>query len=245
MTGAIDTPITILIDDRERAGPVPDELTRSEWFAPEVRRLEVGDYLVDGRLLFERKTLTDLAQSIKQGRLFDQALRLAESPLRAALILEGTTADLRTNGMRWEAVQGALVTVSLFIGLPLLRARSPRETVRTMEFAALQSRAIASGALPRRGRRPKGKSALQGYILQGLPGVGPERAHRLLDHFGNVRAVMTADRDELVSVSGIGKCTARKIVWAVEEEGACYGKRHRSARNTTAISLTRFHPRVR
>ena len=225
MTCAMDAPIPILIDDRERAGPVPDELARSEGFAPEIRRLEVGDYLVDGRLLFERKTLIDLAQSIKQGRLFDQALRLAQSPVRSALILEGTTADLRASGMRWEAVQGALVTVSLFIGLPLLRARSPKETVRTMEFAALQSRAIATGALPRRGRRPKGKSALQGYILQGLPGVGPERAHRLLDRFGSVRAVLTADREALASVSGIGARTAGKIVWAVEEAGAFYETR--------------------
>ncbi|MEW5891465.1 MAG: hypothetical protein AB1768_21085 [Pseudomonadota bacterium] len=37
-------------------------------FESEVRRLAVGDYLVDGRFLFERKTLADLALSIKQGR---------------------------------------------------------------------------------------------------------------------------------------------------------------------------------
>ena len=56
----------------------------------EVERLTLGDYLVDNTFLFERKTLPDLAESIKQGRLFSQALRLAESKLSVALILEGT-----------------------------------------------------------------------------------------------------------------------------------------------------------
>ncbi len=57
---------------------------------------------MDERLLFERKTLTDLTESIKEGRLFSQALRLAQSPKRVVLILEGTMSDLRASAMRWE-----------------------------------------------------------------------------------------------------------------------------------------------
>lgn len=75
--------IPLVIDDRERAGPLPAVLAQAGVFDMEIRRLAVGDYLVDGRLLFERKTLPDLALSIKDGRLFGQALRLAASPLHA------------------------------------------------------------------------------------------------------------------------------------------------------------------
>ena len=216
-------PIPILIDDRERASTLPAELARTGVFAIDVMRLALGDYLVDGRFLFERKTLPDLALSIQDGRLFRQALRLAESPLRAGLILEGTAADLGGSGMRWEAIQGALVTVALFIGLPLLRCRTPAETARTFEFVARQGRAAAGGALPRRGRRPKGKAAWQRYLLQGLPGIGPARAARLLDHFGTVEAVVTADAAALAAVPGIGANTARALRWAVEEPRADYG----------------------
>lgn len=208
--------IPILIDDRERAGSLPAELARSGVFTLEVQRLALGDYLVDGRFLFERKTLPDLALSIQDGRLFRQAQRLAESPLRAGLILEGTVADLEGSGMRWEAMQGALVTVALFIGLPLLRCRTPAETARTFEFVARQGRAVAGGALPRRGRRPKGKAAWQRYLLQGLPGVGSARAARLLERFGTVEAVLTADAAALAAVPGIGANTARAVRWAVE-----------------------------
>ena len=215
--------IPIVIDDRERAGPLPAELARTGVFAMEVKRLALGDYLVDGRFLFERKTLPDLALSIQDGRLFGQALRLAQSPLRAGLILEGTAADLDGLGMRWEAMQGALITVALFVGLPLLRCRTPAETARTFEFVARQGRAVAGGALPRRGRRPRGKAAWQRYLLQGLPGIGPARAARLLDRFGTVEAVVTADAAALSAVPGIGRSTARALRWAVEEPRADYG----------------------
>lgn len=217
------SPIPILIDDRERAGPLPAELARAGVFAIEVKRLALGDYLVDGRFLFERKTLPDLALSIQDGRLFRQALRLAASPLRAGLILEGTAADLEGSGMRWEAMQGALITVAMFIGLPLLRCRTPVETARTFEYVARQGRTVAGGAFPRRGYRPKGKLALQYHLLQGLPGVGPARAARLLERFGSVEAVVTADAAALAAVPGIGKNTARRVRWAVEEQRAVYG----------------------
>ncbi|MDP2822171.1 MAG: helix-hairpin-helix domain-containing protein [Sulfuritalea sp.] len=223
--------IPILIDDRERAGPLPAELARTGVFTLEVQRLALGDYLVDGRFLFERKTLPDLALSIRDGRLFRQALRLAASPLRAGLILEGTAADLDGTGMRWEAMQGALITVAMFIGLPLLRCRTPAETARTFEFVARQGRTVAGGALPRRGQRPRGKAAWQRYLLQGLPGVGPARAARLLDRFGTVEQVLTADAAALAAVPGIGKNTARRVRWAVEEKPAVYA--------VTAASATR------
>jgi ERCC4-type nuclease len=215
--------IPIIADDRERRGGILQALHDSESFDVVVRRLAIGDYLVDDRFLFERKTLPDLVLSIQSGRLFRQALRLAQAEhWRPVMVLEGTSAALRDCGMGWEAIQGALVTVSLFVGLPVLRTRSPAETARTLLYAARQGRAVARGALPRQGRRPKGKAALQRYLLQGLPGVGPERAARLLAQFGNVRAVLTADEETLVGVPGIGTHTAARIVRAVEESGADY-----------------------
>jgi len=58
--------------------------------------------------------------------------------------------------------------------------------------------------------------------LQGLPGVGPERAGRLLDSFGSVEAAISASSSELQSVDGIGKSIADKIKWAVSERVSTY-----------------------
>jgi ERCC4-type nuclease len=215
--------IHLIVDDRECRGPMLPAIAACGAFAIEVRRLPVGDYCLDDALLFERKTLPDLAASIKDGRLFDQAVRLANVRFRAALILEGQSRDLAGSGMRIEAIQGALVTIALFIGLPLLRTRHAEDTVRTLQFAAQQRRAAAHGALPRHGHRPKGKAALQAYILQGLPGIGPRRATGLIRRFGSIEAVVAADADALAEVGGIGLAVARKLRWAVEEPRARYG----------------------
>lgn len=210
-------PFHIQADDRERWSPVISLLQQSPDFNVTITRLKLGDYLLDSRILFERKTLTDLVASVVQGRLFKQALRLTQTPLRPAIILEGTGRNLVNSGVSWDAIQGALVAVSLFCGIPLLRTRTPEETVRTMLFAARQSHAYASGALPRPGWRPRGKRARQMFILQGLPHIGPERARRLLARFGNVEAIVKARPAELRSVHGIGKRVVEKLRWAVEE----------------------------
>lgn len=189
-----------------------------------VDRLAVGDYRLDSRSLIERKTLPHLAASSKSVRLFAQALRIAEvDGLRPALLLEGTSSDLRGCQMRRESFQGALVTVSVFIGLPILRTRSSGESAETLLAMTRQGRSVAQGALPRPRRRPRNKRALQIHLLQGLPGIGPKRAAELLDRFGNVTEAVGADPQALAEVDGIGDKIAQRIKWAVEEPAAVYG----------------------
>jgi len=212
----------ILIDDREPKTGVVDALRRDPQVILRSQRLAVGDYLLDDALLFERKTLLDLTQSIKDGRLFRQGLRLASVSARGVIILEGSSRDLARSRMRREAIQGALMTLTLSFGLPLLRSGNPEETAALMLLAARQGRAQASGGLPRPGRRPRGKPRIQSHVLQGLPRVGPRRAKRLIDQFGSVEGVMGATAEELAAVPGIGKGIADDIRWAVEEPSAVY-----------------------
>lgn len=215
-------PFPVQVDDRESAGPVVGLLNRSPDFQVAVMRLKLGDYLVDGKFLFERKTLPDLVISIISGRLFAQAMRLTATSLHPAIILEGTSQDLAESGMRWEAVQGALVTVTLFCGIPLLRTRTPEETVRTMLFVAQQGQAYAAGAHPRPGWRPKGKLGRQLYILQGFPNIGPGRARRLLARFGSIEAIVNARPEALRAVEGIGKRVADQLRDSVGEPLSTY-----------------------
>jgi len=125
--------------------------------------------------------------------------------------------------MRREALQGALIALTVFLGIPLLRSKNVQETARLMLYTARQSRTIARGALPRHGMRPRGKRRTRIHILQGLPGVGPERARMLLEAFGSIEATLTASVEELSSIRGIGAHTAKAIHWAVHEPGSGYG----------------------
>ena len=214
--------IQVIVDHREASSGVVEALNKTPGVTVTLESLSVGDYLIDDRLIIERKTLHDLVTSICEGRLFRQALRLAGSVFRPAILLEGSGSDLAGSGMHREAIQGALISVSLLMGVPILRSMNPTESARLMLYAAQQIRGNTSGALPRPGKRPKGKRRLQLYLLQGLPGIGPERARWLLESFGSVEAVMTASTDDLAKVRGIGSQTAEAIRWAVSEERQQY-----------------------
>lgn len=179
-------------------------------------RLLVGDYIAEGHLVFERKRLADFAASVVDGRLFRQAARLSSCGLQAALILEGTCAGAAGLGIRREALVGALVTVSLVYGIPVLRSAGPEETARLIVYAARQTCRVGQGPLPRPGWRPRGRRRRQLYVLLGLPDVGPARAEALLNAFGSLRAVFNATPKELRDVRGIGKLTVRRIIRLVE-----------------------------
>lgn len=214
--------LRVVADDREEPGGVIAELRGMTGVEVEVRRLTVGDYRVEDRFAVERKTLRDFAQSVIDARLFRQAAALARGAARGILILEGTGADLQDSGLSREALQGALITVGVFYGLPVLRARDAAETARLLVYLGRQAQAFTRGALARPGYRPKGKRARQLFLLQGLPGVGPERAARLLERFGSVQAVSAAPAADLIAVAGIGETLATRIRWALEESAGPY-----------------------
>lgn len=214
-------PTSIIADDRE-SRLVIAELESHPDCRVSVQRLPLGDYLVDGRLLFERKTLPDFAASVMDGRLFRQAARIASSKLHGIIVLEGTVKDLANHGISREALQGALISVSVIFGIPLLRALDAAETARLMLHAARQIRTARTGAVACKGRRSKAKRRIQLHILQGLPGIGPGRAQSLLEKYGSVQNVMQADYADLLDTSNIGEETAKRIRWAVSENIAAY-----------------------
>ena len=209
------TAVRIIADDRENAGGVIAALRELAGVNVEVRRLICGDYLVENQFTVERKTLRDFASSIIDGRVFRQASAMAHSPRRGVLVLEGVAGDLQAVGVQREALQGALIHISVFHGLAVLRAHDSGETARLIVYLGRQAQAWAHGSLPRPGYRPKGRRARQLFLLQGLPRVGPERAARLLDRFGSVQAVATASAADLATIDGIGDAIAGRIRWAL------------------------------
>jgi ERCC4-type nuclease len=204
-------PMEIVADDRERASGVVERLRGLPGLRIVIRRLDLGDYLLDNRILVERKTLADLAVSIADGRLFSQACRMTRCGFVPALIIEGTTRDSELSGMTREAIQGAIVTLTIFLGIPCLRSTAPGETASLLRFTADQMSRRNTRTVQRHGYRPKGLRKRQLFVLQGLPGIGPTRADRLLDTFGCIEAVFTAGASDLAMVSGIGRTTADAI----------------------------------
>jgi Fanconi anemia group M protein len=104
-----------------------------------------------------------------------------------------------------------MVSVSLLFDIPVFRTMDPRETANLLRYSARQlSEMVMQGAGQRRWK-PKSMDARRVHVLASLPGVGRERAIRLLANFGTVEGCITASVDELVEVSGIGALLAERI----------------------------------
>ena len=204
--------VQIVVDDRERPSGVIEELENGLAVAIKIEHLPVGDYCVDGAVLIERKTAADFAQSLIDGRLFGQAGRMSSSALRPAYIVEGTSAEWAGLGVSREALQGALVTLMLIFDVPVFRSSDPAESARLIYYIGSQLvRQRDPGYAPYRQAKPKRKKTRQLRILQSLPGVGADRAQKLLERFKTVRACFTASPMELSEVKGIGSKTAAAI----------------------------------
>jgi ERCC4-type nuclease len=95
--------------------------------------------------------------------------------------------------------------------LPVLHSSDPDESYRLLRFLAHQGSHTDEMALPRFDRKPKRVATRRLFVLQGLPGVGPALARRLLAELGSVERVMTADAAALQTVRGIGPKKANRI----------------------------------
>jgi len=202
----------IAIDDRERSSGVAEALSRRPGVKITTRRLPLGDYEADKTLIVERKTLADFAVSVLDGRLFRQAGRLARNQeVRSCLILEGTPERYPKLAIPNPAFQGALITVTLLFGVPVLRSATPDETADLILYAAqqLQRQAVIP---PRRiGARCNSVRRSQLLLLQAVPMVGPLRAEALLETLGVPSQIANADVDDLADVNGIGSVIAANI----------------------------------
>jgi len=216
-------PLQIIVDDREaRSSRVIEFLAEETEVQISRKRLRSGDYLVEGRIIAERKRIPDFLASLCDGRLFSQASALASCGLRGILILEGQGSDWILTGVNRAAIQGAMLTLGVVFDLQILRSRDEAETAHLLLFTARQIRQRAQVTIRRPGWRPKGKRARQLYILTSLPGVGATRARALLKHFGSVERVISASEAELLTVDGIGPRTATAIQEAVHETTTPY-----------------------
>jgi Fanconi anemia group M protein len=204
---ATDVPrLQIVIDDRERASGLSAAVV-ALWPSSVEGRLVVGDVEIGPRVIIERKSLPDFVASIRDSRLFSQAFALSRVATRPLLLLEGTE-PASILDLRPEQFHGVLLTLMLSFRVPVLRTSSVDESAAVIaRIARHELRWLARRASPPRAR--PARQALD--VLTSIPGLGDERARRLLREFGSVAGVVAAEPRDLQRVSGIGPETARSV----------------------------------
>ena len=134
-----------------------------------------------------------------------------------------------TRQVMWRSVQHWLTTMEMRAGIRVARTLTHEETAdwiaalyswwqkdwddhrSHLALYAGRDIGVGDGAVELFTRRPN----LVGFVAQVLPGIGAERAHLVQKHFTSVEALVAADEAEWVSIKGIGKVTAKKVVEAL------------------------------
>jgi DNA excision repair protein ERCC-4 len=209
-------PARVVVDERERAGGVPDELAKLN-VRVYFNRLPVGDYVLSPEIVVERKTVHDLVSSIYDARIFQQAAAMAASFSKPYLLIEGDTKEVVTAARNLKSYYGAIASLTLAHGLRLLHTANAEETAIAIAELLVHARS-KPGSLVARDSPPKSKSLSQQqvYLVSGLPNIGRRLAQRLLSKYSTPRRIMSLTAGELSMTQGIGWKRAERIKQLLE-----------------------------
>ena len=216
------TPVDVIIDSREDSKhPDFKKVLNMRGLRTAVQPLPAGDFLLlappDKRpILVERKSVDDLANSIRDNRIWDQSKLLREAAekdgYQPLIVVEGWIGSLeKYRGWRIQSVLRVLDTLMLDFGIPVLNTPNPEATI---EWIVAKSKSLGETKdkkvlRMRVEKKPMELNERILYVVEGL--AGPTLARRLLAHFKTIRNIANASISDLLKVEGIGEKRAQEI----------------------------------
>lgn len=205
------------MDKREERSGVPAHLAELG-VSVRLEHLEVGDYVLPGDVVVERKTARDFVSSLIDGRLFEQASNLASASQNPTIVVEGGLREALEWFGREEAFWGALASLGYDFRLTIFYTPGVRETAKLLAAISKRRKGEGEGVYLKPRRKRGSVEELQLAIVASLPGVGAARARRLLERLGSVRAVFNAEPRELARFGGIPYETSKEIYRLINSE---------------------------
>ncbi|MFB6188055.1 MAG: helix-hairpin-helix domain-containing protein, partial [Halobacteriaceae archaeon] len=104
-------------------------------------------------------------------------------------------------------------------GVSILQTADMDETADLLQTIARREQDETNREISVHGEKAsKTLAEQQEYVVSAIADVGPVTARSLLQEFGSVETVLTADEDELTAVEGVGEITASRIREVVGSE---------------------------
>ena len=208
--------LSVVIDYRERNEQLLSIIQKVSNVVVRFEKLSVGDYVFPS-LIVERKSFLDFCESIKDGRLFRQATQLSRSNIQPIIIVEIIPGESNKSHISSEVILGAMITLSVLYNIPVFRSNSFEQTCnimfttsRQIENFGLRSRCLRRPPPTKKSKNSKYR--MQMHILQGFPGIGPQRASHLLERFGTLIDIFKAGEVSIESVPGFHKKLIKEML---------------------------------
>jgi ERCC4-type nuclease len=193
----------------------------------ERRELKVGDYFcgeisMEGTYVgipVERKEIGDYLRSMNDGRRDEQLYNMSYGfPLSYMVTIGSPSRALGGTRVTLNAYISSLVGASLKrapdgVGgqVVTVNLESEPEFVLFLKYLDEKVKEGSFARVPVMQKRAWKPEELLVYVVSSLPGIGSKTANNLLKHFGSVRAVMNASKEQLMEVDGVGPKKAVEI----------------------------------
>jgi ERCC4-related helicase len=218
--------IKMIVDCREKGSLLLRELSNQGVYIV-LENLDTADYVLSSRVAAEIKRVPDFVDSIIDGRLLSQLKSLKESYERPIIIIEGEEDIYSARKIHPNAIRGMLATIAVSYGIPILPAKTFRESAALLSVIARREQINEGRDFQMHSEKHREtEDGQQEYVVSSLPGIGADLARELLCEFGTVGKVFSATEEELKKVNLIGDKKARAVRKIIEEEykGASKGR---------------------
>jgi len=195
------TKVKIIADYREKGSNVLKELLDKVDLSLE--KLNIGDFLLSGRVAVEYKTVPDFVDSIIDGRLLSQLKELKKYE-RPILIIEGSEDIYSVRKIHPNSIRGMIATITVSYGIPLIQTRNPKDTAEYLMSIAKREQSEEKNEIQHHYKKPESIKEQQEYFISALPNIGMGGARPLLKHFKSVKNIVNASEKELKDVDLIG-----------------------------------------
>ena len=198
-----------------------------------IEPLETGDFIVED-CIFERKTPSDFASSLQEGRLREQVERMAASDYRPFVLIEGDMSDfsnLEHSKMPPKSLRGMTASILGRNGIPVVFCSNPKLLADIAIRIARKTEEDLNNHHVKTTESVKDVPFVTQFFMN-VEGIGLSTAEELTEAFGSVEEAMNASTDELASVGGIGEKRAQNIHDTIHE-----GEETTTERQTTSIRI--------
>ena len=215
----------IILDHRERNSGIKKELIKQGVEVIE-KQLTYADFIIKTKDLnkniltvgIEKKTINDFLNSIIDKRLINQIIELKKNFDIPLLIIEGTENIYELRNFHPNSIRGMLASIAIDFQTPILHTRNHRDTANLLAIIAKRLEKPRSLPSLLKKRKPLTIKQQQEFLIESLPGVGPQISKRLLKKFSTIKNLVNANEEELTQVEKIGKIKAKQIKKVLEEK---------------------------
>ncbi len=208
--------LKIIVDHRERG--ILNELKELDMDV-ELKDLKAGDFVLSDKVGVELKTKEDFIASIIDGRLLNQLKLLRENFEIPLLLIQGEEDIYSLRNVYPNAIRGMIATITVSYNIPIIYSQNAKDTAAILKIIAKREQdPDLKSIYLRNERKPLTLKEQQEYIIQSLPGVGPNLSKALLENFKSVKNIFDADIEKLKEVDKIGKKKADNIRKVIDQE---------------------------